>query len=775
MTQRNVSWTISANINNWVKNLNQAERRMERFGRNMQKSGRALTQWVTTPTLAAGAASVAMAAQFQSSMTKIEGLVGLARSEVQGMRSDVLRLAGETAQAPNDLAEAMFFVTSAGLRGAEATQVLEASAKAAAAGLGETKTVADLVTSAMNAYGSENLSATKATDILVASVKEGKAEASDLAASMGQVLPIASEMGVTFDQVGGAIAAMTRTGTDAATASTQLRSILTALVKPSKQAESALAQMGTSSANLRTQLREEGLVSVLGFLREQMEGNEQAMAQVLPNVRALSGALDIMGSNAESNRQIFDRMQDTTGSLDKAFAVTADTTMFKYNQQLSQLKANLADVGTTMLPIANRILNFVGKLNSRFSSLSESQKQQTVLWSGLAAAIGPVMVGMGTMIRLTAKALGPFKGMLKMVNGLTRAFFALLTPIGLKIALVAGLALVAKSLWDTFEPLQNFFKTLWDNIARTFQSAINFIIRGWNRVSDFISKVVPGISAAAVNTIDWMNNQTQNKLGEFVGNVEDNFMGALGFVRDFATGAKSYIGDFTSSLFESGGGSGIREATDDFNNFNRTVTAVSANAPSRLSELAKNMVQPVEGIKRGVGQAKTAAIEMGQALEHMVSQAIISFSETLGNAFTGDAGARGFFKNILLIVADFGKQLGKLLIATGVAAQAFQIVLHNPLAAIAAGSALLAASTAVSNLLREGPGGSTKKVNDALITSGGNVIEFNRADDILAFKNMGAVLAGGSGGGGNIQVSGTLRAKGGELLAVIESAKRSKR
>ena len=90
------------------------------------------------------------------------------------MKDSVLDLAGETARAPGELADAMFFIQSAGLRGAAAMETLEASAKAAAVGLGDTSTIADLATSALNAYGAENLSATAATDVLAAAVREGE-------------------------------------------------------------------------------------------------------------------------------------------------------------------------------------------------------------------------------------------------------------------------------------------------------------------------------------------------------------------------------------------------------------------------------------------------------------------------------------------------------------------------------------------------------------------------------------------------------------------------
>jgi TP901 family phage tail tape measure protein len=43
-------------------------------------------------------------------------------------------------------------------------------------------------------------------------------------------LPLASAMGVDFNEVGAAFAAMSRTGTNAATSGTQLRQILSSLL-----------------------------------------------------------------------------------------------------------------------------------------------------------------------------------------------------------------------------------------------------------------------------------------------------------------------------------------------------------------------------------------------------------------------------------------------------------------------------------------------------------------------------------------------------------------
>ncbi len=787
MAERRVSFIISANIDRWQKNLNKAQRQMDKFGRNMQRVGRSMTTYITAPTVAAGGAAIKMASDFESSLSKVEGLVGLAREEVQGMRGDVLRLAGETARAPQELADALFFVTSAGLRGADAINVLEASARAAAAGLGETKDIADLVTSATNAYGIENLSAAQATDTLVAAVREGKAEASDLAQSMGQVLPIASNLGVTFDQVGAAVAAMTRTGTNAQTASMQLRQILASLLKPTTQAEKAMREMGTSSATLRKTLREDGLVDVLGFLREQMETNEQAMAKVFPNIRALSGALDIMGANAEENVGIFDRMQDSTGSLDKAFGAAADTTEFKFNQALANLKAAAIELGDVMLPVANKIITAITGIIKNFVGLEKAARIRIVKIAGLLAVSGPLLIAIGT----AAKVIAGFATLALGKIGIIAAGF---------IALVGTVKWVSDN-WQTLLSKMGGWMESWANKAGGWiskvwndfiklRSEMGEVIREgleYKKSQEALAKRVESTMSSAQGALHLLNGdmvsfigtskESDDKLTSWTESVKDAWGGIAGFLSEL-TGADQLMRDF-NRLFEDTSSTGsadgptlgrmaIPDLPEGTSKFIKEFGMQSEVAGDRLDGLSRAMIENAK-VSTDVARPAMAgmveeAVRMGQALQSTVASAITSFADTLGDAFTGDAGASGFFRNILLVVADFGKQLGRMLVAAGVASLAFQKLLLDPLTAIAAGTALIVASTAAANLMKEGP---TRKVNDAMITSRGEVIEFHPDDNILAMKDFSGLSAGTQ----NVNVTGQFRLAGTDLVATIEQAR----
>ena len=404
----NVNVAITGDAKKFKRELSKAERSLGAFGKKATSAGKSLSTNLTLPMVAAGAAALKSAIGFESSMTKIQSLVGLSAEAVAGFAEDVKGLAGETARAPQELADAMFFVTSAGLRGAEATEVLEASAKAAAVGLGETAVIADLATSALNAYGAENLSATDATDVLTAAVREGKLDASELAASMGSVLPVASAMGVNFNEVGAAFAAMSRTGTNAAEAATQIRAIMVTLLKPSVQADKALADMGLSAAELRTQMREKGLLSTLQTLADEFDGNSEAAAAVFGNVRALVGVMDLMGSGAETTADIFSNMADVTGTLDEAFGITADTAEFKLNQAMTDIKLSFQEVGEALIPVVipaiQALAGWIKDLADRFSNLTPFMQNTVLVIAGITAVAGPLLIVAGK-ISLAFKSL----------------------------------------------------------------------------------------------------------------------------------------------------------------------------------------------------------------------------------------------------------------------------------------------------------------------------------------------------------------------------------
>lgn len=405
---------------------------LQRVGSTMSRTGRTLTRNITTPLAALGGYAVKSALDFESSFARIEGLVGVAGDDIAELQEAARRLGPQYGRSATEAAEALFYITSAGLRGTEAIETLEASLKAAVVGLGDTQVVADLATSAMNAYGSANLSAADATDVLTNAVRLGKLEPSELAGAMGQVLPVASAMGVEFTEVGAAFAAMSRTGTNAEVAATQLRQIMATILSPTAEAAEAMQSVGLSAEGLRRQIRERGLLSVLQTLVQRFDGNTAATAEVFGNIRALSGVLDLMGSNASATEQIFRDMARSTGVLDEAFGVASDTAGQQFRVALAELQAELLELGQELLPFVQDVVEELSGLVDAFGNLSDAQQDMAVKGAALLAVLGPLGIALG--------------GVANIVGLLARALPAIATAfaaIGSAVAFLAGAPLVA--------------------------------------------------------------------------------------------------------------------------------------------------------------------------------------------------------------------------------------------------------------------------------------------------------------------------------------------
>ena len=159
---------------------------------------------------------------------------------------------------------------------------------------------------------------------------------------MGAVLPMASNMGVQFHEVGAAFAAMSRTGTNASEAATQLNAIMLGIMKPTKTAADNMELLGLSSAGLRKQIKDEGLLSVMNTLRSASEQNAGAFELAFGSIRALRGVLDLTGKSMDSTRTIFENMNNTAGMTQTAFDATAQSAEFKLRKAMNSSKESFA-------------------------------------------------------------------------------------------------------------------------------------------------------------------------------------------------------------------------------------------------------------------------------------------------------------------------------------------------------------------------------------------------------------------------------------------------
>jgi TP901 family phage tail tape measure protein len=214
------------------------------------------------------AVSVKMAGDFQASMTRLVTSAGETKGNLAMVSQGILAMSSATDTSTSDLASGMYQVESAGFRGANGLTVLKAAAEGAYAENAKLSTVANAVTSVLVAYHMKASSATAVTNEMLQTVGEGKMTFDQLAGAISTVLPSAAELGISYAQVGGALATMTAMGTSAQEGTHLLAGTLASLANPTSVMVNEMAQMGISSVKVQQQLGKAGITGTIGELAE---------------------------------------------------------------------------------------------------------------------------------------------------------------------------------------------------------------------------------------------------------------------------------------------------------------------------------------------------------------------------------------------------------------------------------------------------------------------------------------------------------------------------
>lgn len=180
-----------------------------------------------------------------------------------------------------------------------------------------------------------------------------------------------------------------------------------------------------------------------------------------------------------------------------------------------------------------------------------------------------------------------------------------------------------------------------------------------------------------------------------------------------------------------------------------------------FGEVDELVIEPLKDKSVEIGEILSQAVESG------IENLIAATAEAIGAFAAGEASFGDVFRVIGEQVANFADSLGRALIAAGVASDAFKKLIHNPFAAIAAGAALVATAAIVRAKLKAGVSGSAS-------TGGGGYTMPTTGGRASAAGEGGWTTRNVSLNQPAVVVSGTLKASGSELIAVINSENKRK-
>lgn len=322
-------------------------------------------------------AAVTVVTDFNAKMAEVSTLTDASKASLEGLSKNIINLSTKLPQTAGELATATYDIISAGVSLKDTTTVLEASAKAAIAGVTDTQTAVNAGVGVMNAYGQEVDSLDEIYDTLFQTVKLGVVKFADLAANIGKVTPIARSAGVDFKSLSAAVATLTKSGLKAEIATTGLRGAITALSSPTPQAKKAMQELGITWTTLE------------GTIKQIADKNlgAEVMRQIIPDVRARTAVLSL-SANYDTLKDSLSQMNQAAGSTEAAFAKMIDTIDNKFKLLKSTVVAAILknkDFSESLDTLADKSSGAAAGIGTLTSSLLTFSSHIVTGWAALVS------------------------------------------------------------------------------------------------------------------------------------------------------------------------------------------------------------------------------------------------------------------------------------------------------------------------------------------------------------------------------------------------------
>lgn len=420
--------------------------KVQKAGEKVKDAGSGMTKKVTAPILAAGAASAKMAMDFEDSMAKVSTIADATEVPMDEMQKAILDLSNQTGISSEEIAQNVYDSISAGQKTGDAVNFVSNSTKLAKAGFADAGAALDVLTTIMNAYGLKASEVTNVSDMLIQTQNLGKTTVADLASSMGKVIPTANAYGVSLDELCAGYAIMTANGVATAESTTYMNGMLNELGKSGTNVSKTLKE---KTGKTFKELMDSGmsLSDVLKIISDAATENNKSFGDMWSSSEAGKAGMILLGDSAENFNGVLEQMQNSAGATNTAFE-KLDTNSTKIKKATNELKNDAIDLGTTLMeelaPIIENIAEKISQFTEWFNGLSESEKQMIIQIGLIVAAIGPLLIVLGTVVSSGAKIIGGIPVIAKGLSGLFGIIAA--NPV---LAIITAIVIAVFTLWTT--------------------------------------------------------------------------------------------------------------------------------------------------------------------------------------------------------------------------------------------------------------------------------------------------------------------------------------
>ena len=497
------------------------------------------------------AAATKAAVEFESTMADVRKVVDFDTPEqFDAMSQDVLKLSERMPVAASGIGDIVAAAGQAGIAREELIRFAEDAAKVAVAFDISGEQAGSRMTGLRSIFklGQDDVMALAGTYNHLSNNMDATAPAMlDVAERTGA---IASDFGLTGEQVGALAATFLELKTPPEVAGTAINAMLTKLANAPEQPkkfQEALDDLGISAEELKDDIGRDAQGALLSFL-ETVDASEDKQAilfnlfgqEYVDDVTRLAGSLD-------SYREALGLASDKTAaatSIQQEYDARAATTENQMVLLRNKTNALGVNIGTVLLPTVNNVVGGLGNLISKGAELAQKYPEVTRVVVGVvgglvALRLGAAVAGYGatfvsegwllarramiqtglTVGRLRARLSGLSLRSIPTAIGSLRLLRLALLGTGIGAAVVA-LGVGAALIMRYWEPIKAFFDGFGTGFAAAFEPLEPVL--GW--LGDILGWVWEKFSALA-EPINATNEDlegfrsTGESVGNFIGNA----------------------------------------------------------------------------------------------------------------------------------------------------------------------------------------------------------------------------------------------------------------
>lgn len=507
---------------------------IQNAGKVISKAGSTLTKTITLPIAGAATAAIKMSNDFETAMAKVSTIADTTKTSMSMLKEQVINLSNEMGVGVTGLAEAQYQAISAGVDTASSVDFIGTAVKAAKGGFTDTTTAVNGLTTVLNAYKKGADEAAAVSDQMLVAQNFGKTSFGEMASSMGNVIPIASSLDVSTQELFSSIAVLTKNGIATSESVTGLKAAFSNILKPSSDAAKYAKSIGLefNAAHLQSV----GWAQMLQEIKEKTGGNTEAMGRLFGSTEALNSVLVLAGKGSGDFSAAMEMMQNSTGATQAAYEKML-TPAERMNIAFNKIKNSLIQFGAALTPAFEKVADIIGKVGDRLNNLSEGQVNAIVKFAAVAAAIGPALMIFGKMVTMVGTVKKAYGSMLKTIVKFKDIAGVITSPAGIVIGVLAAIAIAAVLIIKNWDQVRAFLSNVGAWFKNAFEKA-GFSVEGFKNKFSSIGNTIGNIAGKISGFCKSVAGIFKK---EFSGSVAEGLEDANG-------GLEAFVGDAVSAF-----------------------------------------------------------------------------------------------------------------------------------------------------------------------------------------------------------------------------------